>query len=105
MYCWNGSLELEWKSQELDSEIYSIPFITQMEYKLPNSTRKFPVLFACSSSGCVYALSPENGRVFGQFSLPWDVFSSPVAHGDYTIVGCRDDHVYSMCVKWKYEGK
>ena len=101
IYCWNLNLELEWKSQELDSEIYSIPFVTQVEFKSSHPTHQFPVLLVCTSSGYVYALNPENGQIFGQFSLPWDVFSSPVVRGNHITVGCRDDHIYSIAMHWK----
>ena len=94
VYCWNEQLKLEWKSQELDSEIYSIPCLSQIQFKATQGTYQKPVLFASATSGHIYTLNPDSGLVFGKLTLPWDVFSSPVVHDNCIAVGCRDDCVY-----------
>ena len=96
LYCWNGTYELEWKSEEFDSELYSIPcmthtrVLTQMEL----NQLQAPLLFAGTTAGHIYTLNPDNGQVLGKLTLPWDVYSSPVVFEDCIVVGCRDDSVY-----------
>ena len=96
VYCWSEELQLEWKSQTLDSEIYSIPCVSQVQFKTAHvqGTCQKPMLFASTTSGCVYTLNPESGQVIGKLALPWDVFSSPVVYDNCIAIGCRDDYVY-----------
>ena len=94
IYCWNGNLQLEWKSQELDSEIYSIPCVAKTGVKSALRAYDVSVLMVVTTSGFVYSLNPYNGQLLGRFTLPMDVFSSPVVHDNHIVTGCRDDHVY-----------
>lgn len=94
VYCWNEEFKLEWKSQELDSEIYSIPCVSQIQFPTTQETCQKPVLLISTTSGHIYILNPDSGLELGEVSLPWDVFSSPVMHDDCIAIGCRDDYVY-----------
>ena len=94
VYCWNEQLELEWKSQEFDSEIYSIPCVSEIRFQTAQGTCQKPVLFASTTSGCIYILNPDCGLVLGKLTLSWDVFSSAVEYDNCIAIGCRDDFVY-----------
>ena len=94
LYCWNEQLELEWKSEELDSEIYSIPYVSEIGFQATQGTCQKPVLFSSTTSGHIYMLNPQSGLVLVKLTLPWDVFSSPVVCDNCLLIGCRDDHVY-----------
>ena len=94
VYCWNEKLQLEWKSEEFDSEIYSIPYVSEIRFQTEQGTCQKPVLFASTTSGCICILNPDSGLELGKLPLPWDVFSSPVIFDNCLAVGCRDDYVY-----------
>ncbi|XP_022079526.1 acyl-CoA synthetase family member 4-like isoform X2 [Acanthaster planci] len=50
----------------------------------------------CSTEGSLVILDLKSGEVIASCRLPGEVFSSPVAHWDCVIVGCRDDNVYCV---------
>ena len=87
LYCWNGSLELEWRT-ELDSELYSVPFCFI-------SGSGDCMCVCCSADGVLYLADVGSGHVVAKVKLPGKVFSSPVCIGGHVIVGCRDNKVYS----------
>ena len=102
VYCWNQNHELEWKSQKLDSEIYSIPFVAEVKLKAATETSLLSVVFVSTTSGHTYVLKANNGHVLGKLTLPLDVFSSPVVCNNHIVVGCRDDYVYCSQLKVTY---
>ena len=89
LYCWNENLRLQWRT-ELDSEVYSTPF----HHYFPQA--RVACVCVCSTAGVLYLVNPRSGRVLCRKRLPGEVFSSPVCVGDSVILGCRDDHLYSM---------
>ena len=101
IYCWNEELKLEWKSQELDSEIYSIPCVSEIRFQTTQGTYQKSVLFASTTSGLIYILNPDSGLVLGKLALPWDVFSSPVVYDNCIALGCRDDYIYCYNVMYQ----
>lgn len=105
LYCWNGAtLEVTWKT-ELESEIYSIPFCTEIKLQTENTKHSecslstvLPVVCVCSSNGVAHLLHLLSGKIIANFRFPGDVFSSPVISNNCIIVGCRDDFVYCVQV-------
>lgn len=78
---------VRWTSSRLDSEVYATPF-----------TADGIVAYVCTVRGKLYALSVDDGSTLNVFSLPNDVFSSPVVVRGKLVVGCRDDHLYCINV-------
>ena len=94
LYCWNGNLELEWRTK-LDSELYSIPFFNCIESK-EHGDDLF-CLCVCSTAGVLYVVDARKGSILTMLRLPGDLFSSPVSVDNCIILGCRDNNIY--CVK------
>jgi outer membrane protein assembly factor BamB len=90
--------ELIWKTA-LDSAVYSTPFVWQCPCK---DNCYYPAaggskcVVACSQKGFIYLLAHSTGQVLAKIVCGHEIFSSPVAHDDRIIVGCRDNYVYSI---------
>ena len=54
------------------------------------------VVFVFSTVGTLYILELHSGVLLGSYSLPGEVFSSPVVVDKQIIVGCRNDYLYSL---------
>ena len=52
--------------------------------------------FALSSVGNLYILDFYLGVLLAFFSLPGEVFSSPVVFNNQILIGCRDNYLYSL---------
>lgn len=55
------------------------------------------VVVAATTAGRVCGLCAATGIELFHFTLPGEVFSSPVAAAGCTFIGCRDNHLY--CVR------
>ncbi|KAF9814728.1 hypothetical protein SFRURICE_014823 [Spodoptera frugiperda] len=75
---------LLWKTQ-LTSPVYSTP-----------SGLNDKLILAASNNGKLCILEAETGVLIEEYSLPNEIFSTPVMYGDFIYVGCRDDHLYSI---------
>ena len=47
---------------------------------------------------------PRAPRVLARLPFPADLFSAPVLCCGRAVLGCRDDHVYSMELRWPAQG-
>lgn len=56
-----------------------------------------------STDGTVWILDGQDGQTLASFTLPGELFSSPVVWGQSLVVGCRNDYVY--CLKLTVEEK
>jgi outer membrane protein assembly factor BamB len=65
-----------------------------------NSDKQIVTYFAtvASTKGKVYIVDVDSGTVKCSYQLSGEVFSSPVVHGNYMYVGCRDNHIYSLAI-------
>lgn len=59
-----------------------------------------------STDGTIWILDGQNGQTLASFTLPGELFSSPVVWRQSLVVGCRNDYVYclKLTVKKKTEG-
>jgi len=53
-------------------------------------------VFIFSTVGTLYILELHSGVLLGSYSLPGEVFSSPVVVDKQILVGCRNDYLYSL---------
>lgn len=53
-------------------------------------------VFVFSTFGTLYILELYSGVLLGSYSLPGEVFSSPVVIDKRVLVGCRNDYMYSL---------
>ncbi|XP_070554130.1 beta-alanine-activating enzyme-like [Ptychodera flava] len=116
VYCLSiKSGRVRWQFK-MPSEVYATPFIfrsqqmsqhLQIDASQEVNSLKFEgsltesqgfdmFVLICSTSGSVVILHLLSGQLITQHSLPGEVFSSPVAHGNCIIIGCRDDKVYGF---------
>ena len=61
------------------------------------TTAVTPCVCVSTSSGVVYLLDVQTGKILGSLSLPGQVFSSAAVVNNHILVGCRDNHIY--CIK------
>ena len=50
-------------------------------------------VFACTS-GTLYIVEVDTGRVVKEVKTPGEIFSSPVIEFPYMVIGCRDNYLY-----------
>lgn len=98
VYCLSAvNGKLKWK-QKLAAEVYSSPFSVQVSRcDHEGHTACVPakaLVIAASTTGMLYMLDIETGRVLAEYLLPHEVFSSPVAVGNTVVIGCRDNFLY-----------
>ncbi len=117
LYHLDSEGELIWK-YTMNSEVYATPFIFPAKMcekcnsepttlpqsvdsnttdNLPNLSDKIPsehYVVCCGTQGQVEILNLLSGRRVSSYSVPGEVFSSPVVCGNKLIIGCRDDNVY-----------
>lgn len=65
--------------------------------------RRGTLVALASTDGTVWILDGQDGQTLASFTLPGELFSSPVVWGQSLVVGCRNDYVY--CLKLTVEEK
>lgn len=114
VYCLSLRGELQWRFPT-DAQVYSSPFVTEVNTstletchaaflrELCHATREKRdltetrvVVFVFSTVGTLYVLDLHSGVLLDSYSLPGEVFSSPVVVGNRLLVGCRNDYIYSL---------
>ncbi|XP_067008932.2 beta-alanine-activating enzyme [Anabrus simplex] len=90
------SVSCLWKLQ-LDSAVFATPFIFHV---LSSSTASHPdeAVYAAvaTTKGTILLIDVQRGTIKSSYSLPYEVFSSPVVYNRSLVVGCRDNYVYSL---------
>lgn len=90
MYCLNEDGDLVWKF-ETSKQVYAVPFL------YPNSDFNGKTLVAVmSTDGSLWILVAATGELITSYSIPGEVFSSPVIWENKLIVGCRNNYVYCV---------
>ena len=56
-----------------------------------------------STDGAVWILDGLDGQKLASFTLPGELFSSPVVWRRSLVVGCRNDYVYCLKLTLKEE--
>ena len=107
VYCLSLGGELKW-SFTTDGQVYATPFITELNASPSRSSDAFScherdtsgdvpmAVYTFSTTGTLYMLDFNSGRLLGSYSLPGEVFSSPVVVDNRVLIGCRDDFLYSL---------
>jgi len=107
VYCLSLKGELQW-SFATDGKVYSSPFVAEFNAKhLTNGrvTRHASfydkrdagmAVFVWSTLGTLYVLDLYSGVYLASYSLPGEVFSSPVVVDNRLLIGCRNDYMYSL---------
>uniref|UniRef100_A0A4W3IKN1 Aminoadipate-semialdehyde dehydrogenase n=1 Tax=Callorhinchus milii TaxID=7868 RepID=A0A4W3IKN1_CALMI len=90
VYCLNEDGDLVWKFKA-SKQVYSIPFVYS-DYGL--NTEK--LVAVTSTDGKIWILGAATGKLVAAYSLPGDVYSSPVLWRKTLIVGCRNNYVYCL---------
>lgn len=70
----------------VESEITSTIFVDTKEN----------IAIAACNSGVIYVIDLKCLKTVKQFSLPAEVFSSPVVYQKILYIGCRDNNLYSI---------
>ncbi|TSN30201.1 Acyl-CoA synthetase family member 4 [Bagarius yarrelli] len=89
----NGSLL--WRFQTT-GKVYSSPFVFDGS---PWGIRTLVAI--ASTDGTLWVLNGEQGTLEASFSLPGELFSSPVVWGHAIVVGCRNDYLYCLEISRK----
>ncbi|XP_055491682.1 beta-alanine-activating enzyme isoform X2 [Leucoraja erinacea] len=90
VYCLNEDGDLVWKF-ETSKQVYAVPFL------YPNSDFNGRTLVAVmSTDGSLWILVAATGELITSYSIPGEVFSSPVIWENKLIVGCRNNYVYCV---------
>ena len=105
VYCLSLNGQLSWRFTT-DGPVYSSPFVAVMEGSMschtmcntrPRDNRDAQlVTFALSHVGTLYILNFYSGIILVFYSLPGEVFSSPIKFDDQILIGCRDNYLYSL---------
>ncbi|XP_078254494.1 beta-alanine-activating enzyme [Rhinoraja longicauda] len=99
VYCLNEDGDLVWKF-ETSKQVYAVPFV------YPNSDFNDRTLVAVmSTDGSLWILVAATGQLITSYSLPGEVFSSPVIWEKKLIVGCRNNYVYCVEMSTLEENK
>ena len=94
--------ELSWRFTT-NGPVYSSPFVAMIEGSMSCHTmcNARPcdehdtqlAVFALSSVGNLYFYL---GVLLAFFSLPGEVYSSPVVFNNQILIGCKDNYIYSL---------
>ncbi|XP_071951256.1 beta-alanine-activating enzyme-like [Antedon mediterranea] len=76
------------------SPVYATPFIFQSDILQSEGGNNHFVVCSCTQ-GFIFVLS-LSGQLVLSWELNGDIFSSPIAHDNNIIVGCRDDNIYNL---------
>ncbi|KAG7458390.1 acyl-CoA synthetase family member 4 [Solea senegalensis] len=101
LYCLNSADgALVWTFQT-SGKVYSTPCV------FDGSTvgRGGFLVGLASTDGKVWILDGENGQMLASHVLPGELFSSPVVHEQFLVVGCRNDYVYCLKLTVKEEAQ
>ena len=86
-----------WKVRLGATAVYASPALL-----LIGNAASDAAIVTCNTTGELSVLAADDGVVLATYTLPGEVFSSPVCIGERIIIGCRDDHVY--CLDWRMYG-
>ena len=119
VYCLSLCGELQW-CFTADAQVYSSPFVAELNVdhltschttrqgtcfhtachtttcKKCDLSEAHMAVFVFSTVGTLYILELYSGVLLGSYSLPGEVFSSPVVVDKQILVGCRNDYLYSL---------
>ncbi|XP_041054843.1 beta-alanine-activating enzyme isoform X1 [Carcharodon carcharias] len=90
VYCLDEDGNLVWKF-ETSKQVYSVPFVFT-NCDLDDRT----LVAVISTDGNLWILAATTGELVASYSLPGEVFSSPVLWKKTLIVGCRNNYVYCL---------
>ncbi|XP_067843232.1 beta-alanine-activating enzyme isoform X2 [Heptranchias perlo] len=90
VYCLNEDGDLAWKF-ETSQQVYAVPFVFT-NCDLHDET----LVAVISTDGNLWILVAATGELVTSYSLPGEVFSSPVIWKKTLIVGCRNNYVYCL---------
>ncbi|XP_078073542.1 beta-alanine-activating enzyme [Mustelus asterias] len=90
VYCLNEDGNLVWKF-ETSKQVYAVPFVFT-NCDLDDRT----LVAVISTDGNLWILAAATGELVTSYSLPGEVFSSPVLWKKTLIVGCRNNYVYCL---------
>lgn len=103
VYCLTNYGDLLWKYETSAAVYASVAFVQQSEQVAAGSKRKRSktdrnCFVVVSTNGDVFVLDCE-GICAAKYSLPGEVYSSPVVINNRIIVGCRNDSLYCLQVE------
>ena len=93
-------------STKVDGTVYATPCFFACTYsndsaewetstERPSESGKVCVVIA-TTRGTIYLLGCSNGKIMKTFSLPGEVFSSPVVVFRDIVIGCRNNYLYCV---------
>ena len=111
VYCLSVDGKMQW-SFTADGQVYSSPFVTQLNFKRQtgchstchvacktrHTSHAKMAVFVFSTVGTLFILELKSGILLGSYSLPREVFSSPVVTDQQVLLGCRNNYIYSLKV-------
>ncbi|XP_068720110.1 beta-alanine-activating enzyme-like isoform X2 [Montipora capricornis] len=110
VYCLSPCGELQWTFSS-NAQVYSSPFIAELKVtncdttchatcnatcKKCDSTKARRAVFVVTTVGTINVLDLYSGVRLGLYSLPGEIFSSPVVVDKRILVGCRNDYLYCL---------
>ena len=107
VYCLSLKGEQQW-SFTTDGQVYSSPFVAEFNAKhlttchvtrhasFCDKRDAVMAVFVWSTLGTLYVLDLYSGVCLASYSLPGEVFSSPVVVDNRLVIGCRNDYLYSL---------
>ena len=109
VYCLSVDGKMQW-SFTADGQVYSSPFVTQLNFKRQtgchstchvtcktrHTSHAKMAVFVLSTVGTLFILELKSGILLGSYSLPREVFSSPVVSDQRVLLGCRNNYIYSL---------
>lgn len=103
VYCLTNYGDLLWKYETSAAVYASVAFVQQSEQVAAGSKRKRSktdrnCFVVVSTNGDVFVLDCE-GICAAKYSLPGEVYSSPVVINNRIMVGCRNDSLYCLQVE------
>lgn len=103
VYCLSLNGELQW-SFPTDGQVYSSPFVAELNANHGSFCDKRDAcvaVFVWSTLGTLYVLDLHSGVRLASYSLPGEVFSSPVVVDNKLFIGCRNDYLYSLEISYR----
>ena len=105
VYCISSEGKRKW-STLVDGPVYATPCFAFYNYVSTIQKSSSPAhcvhynncVIIVTTKGTIYLLAVGDGRVLKMFTLPGEIFSSPVTVGDDIVIGCRNDYLYCLKV-------
>ncbi|XP_028400135.1 beta-alanine-activating enzyme-like isoform X2 [Dendronephthya gigantea] len=105
VYCISSEGKRKW-STSVDGPVYATPCFTFYNYDSILQKSSSPAacvhhnncVIVVTTKGTVYLMAASDGRIFNTFTLPGEIFSSPVIVGRDIVIGCRNDYLYCLKV-------